>query len=316
MTIKIVTDEQYGQISRRANEVVLRASRGAIDFNATMDGLQFLVEGKKVEPIGVEKTNWIQEIIKRERQCHFDFFGQEIDLSEFENTLKKYGRQKIRRWQKLGMEPHFLPQASMMSDDDYSGWKIKLEKWFYKQQSKGKIFRDINGILTMVKTIELEGVTVLIDTRLKPSYYYDGSQMYKNDNLLGFIIKTLRSAGNIAKYEYGSQDSRFGVSPDEWEKDIKPSLAGRLDLKESQIRLELAIEANVIPQLYPYMPRKDDGNTNTSVYFEEYFEEYSEDRGYCRFIGGDSDNRGLANVNQSNVDSHWEHRSIRPLAVL
>lgn len=174
-------------------------------------------------------------------------------------------------------------------------------------QAEGKIFRNDNGDLQKIKAVELHGVSVLIDTRLKPAYD-NGKQIYENDNLLGPIIKQLRKAKKIAKYEYGSQDSRFGVSADEWEKQVKPTL-GEI-LKVSSVLLEPTIVANVIPQLYPYMPRKDDGNTNTWVWYEEYFE----DRGK-RLNGGNSDNGGLANVNWNDADNSWNNRSVRPLVV-
>lgn len=270
------------------------------------------VKSGKAEEIvnlfGVE--SWLQEILERERQHHLDFFGREFDLLKFEKTLERYGYQKIQEWQKLGLEPHFLPSASMMPGDDYSGWKIKPEKWFYEQVIEGKIFRNIKGELEKVATVKLEGITVLIDARLKPAYR-DSKQMYENDNLLGYIIEELRESEKIASYKYGSQPSRFGVSADEWEKQIKPVLAKKLGLRTTQIRLERAIEANVVPQIYSYMPRKNDGKTNTWVWYEEYFG--GRDR---RLLGGYSDGGGLADVNDVWADGHWYDRSLRPLAVL
>ncbi|MCG2808859.1 MAG: hypothetical protein L6275_00745, partial [Candidatus Portnoybacteria bacterium] len=73
------------------------------------------------------------------------------------------------------------------------------------------------------------------------------------------------------------------------------------------------IEANVIPQLYTDMPRKDDGNTNTWVWFEEYF------KGRVRRPGGgrSSGYGGLADVCCSWSAYHWySHGSFRPLIVL
>lgn len=267
--------------------------------------------GKADEIIGLFGVeSWLQEILEREQQHHLDFFGREFDLSKFERTLKKYGYQKIREWQELGLEPHFLPRTSMMSGDDYPGWKVKPEKWFYDQVVEGKILRNIKGELKKVTTVKLEGITVLIDTRLKPTYR-DGKQMYENDNLLGSIIEELRGSGKIDSYKYGSQSSRFGVSADEWENQIKSVLAKKLALRTTQIRLERTIEANVVPQIYSYMFRKNDGKTNTWVWHEEFFE----DRGY-RLDGGNSDRGGLAFVSCSWADDHWNDHSLRPLAVL
>ena len=151
------------------------------------------------------------------------------------------------------------------------------------------------------------GISVLIDTRLKPAYQ-GGKQMYKNDNLCGPIVRDLRKKGRIEPYKEGPTSSRFGVSANEWEEQIKPALSSRTSVQE---RSERFIEALIIPHLYPYLPRKDDGDTATSVWYEEYFE----DRGH-RLYGGNSDIGGLANVDWHDAVDHWDSRSFRPLAVL
>jgi len=254
--------------------------------------------------------DWLEGIIVRELACHLVFFGQEFNLTDFANTLKRYGESKVKFWQNLMLEPHFLPKVAMPQNANFRGWKIKPEDWFWREIAKGKIFRQVNNKLVPVTKVRLEGITVLIDIRLKPKYDA-GKQMYKNDNLLGPIIEDLRRAKKIAEYEYGLQSSRFGISADEWEIYIKPVLAQKLGLDESQLRLEREIEANVIPQIYLYMPRKDDGKTNTWEWREEYFE----DRGR-RLSGGHSQNGGLADVFYDPSDGRWRFISFRPLVVL
>lgn len=309
----VVTGEQKERFHNRRWELERQLREGALDPQAVLDGLQLLIEGKKVmaeSEAAVTSESWIADILIRELQCHLDFFGQEFGLSEFVQTLQKYGRQKIMRWQKLGLEPHFLPKVRMMKEDNYPGWKIKPNGWFYQQVAEGQILRNINGELVEIGTVALEGITVLIDTRLKPAFN-SGKQMYANDNLLGPFIKKLRKEDKIARYKYGPQDSRFGVSTDEWENQIKPVLSQKFGLDQNQLRLERAIEANVIPQLYPYLPRKDDGRTKTQVWYEEYFEGRD-----SRLYGGDSDGGGLANVDYGASGGRWCYWSVRPLAVL
>ena len=263
-----------------------------------------------------EKENdWLQGILNREGQSHLSFFGQEFDLSRFEETLSKCGQERIREWQGLGLEPHFLPEVVMTHDDSYPSWKVKLEKWYYLKTDQGKILRGVNGGLVVDKeAFKLEGIIVLIDTRLKPSYEA-GKQMYENDNLLGPVIEELREEGKVAKYEFGPQSSRFGLSSKEWEDYIKPVLAEKLSLKPNQIRLERAIEVNVIPQLYPYMSRKDDSGTNTWTWYEEFFGSEG-----CRLHGGVSGRYGLAfeccRWPGDPPDRHWQCRALRPLVVL
>ncbi len=276
MTTKVVTDEQLGGLANRMYDLYGRVKKTENPeyFQAVMAGLQALqdaADGRKITIVIQALTDWLQEIINVERQCHHNFFGQEFNLAEFEATLRRYGRKRIKSWQRLGLEPHFLPKVSLMTGDDYPGWRVKPESWFYQRQVEGKLCLDNNGVLDKVLTVELTGITVLIDARLKPDYR-DGKQMWEDDTLFGLLIADLRKDRKIAKYEHGPQSSRFGVSANEWQEHIRPALASKLGLDVQQLRLEYAIEANVIPQLYPQMPRKNDGKTNTSVWYEEYFE--------------------------------------------
>lgn len=311
MTAKyVVEDEQNRIFQKRRLLLEERWLDGKLDPEIVLPGLQALLENKGVVSEELPLVNWLSNILNRERQCHHDFFGREFDLTEFEKILRKHGRKKVKMWQNLGMEPHFLPKVSMMPGDDYPGWKVKPEEWFYKKLVEGKIFLNNTGQLAKVTASELEGITVLADTRLKPQYE-NGKQMYSNDNLLGLIIEQLRRDGKIARYEYGPQSSRFGISADEWENHIKPIFALKFGLEITQVRFEKTIEANVIPQLYPYLPRKDDGSTNTWVWYEEYFG----GRGF-RLSGGRSVDGGLADVRCRPADFHWLSKSVRPLAVL
>ena len=304
-------EEEFGKDLGLIHEVIVTGQKAGAtkEFWAKLahDESIFRLVVSQVMPA---ETDWLETILSRECACHTAFFGKEFDLTLFAETLKGYGESKIRFWQNLGLEPHFLPKVSMMPDEEYPGWKIKPHKWFYENVAKGRIFRDINGELIKLGTVELEGIAALIDTRLKPSYD-GGRQMYKKDNLLGPIIKNLREREEkIQKYEYGPQSSRFGVSADEWKK-IKPIFAAKIGLGADEGFLEPAIVANVVPQLYSYMPHARDGETNTWVWYEEYFE----DRG-CRLVGGYSGHGGLAFVNWYYSDFRWDLRSVRPLAVI
>lgn len=54
MTRKCVADDKYGSLCRRLDEVKRRVDEGTVDYDATMDGLQFLAEGIKLAPRGAE----------------------------------------------------------------------------------------------------------------------------------------------------------------------------------------------------------------------------------------------------------------------
>ena len=272
-----------------------------------IERLKIMLKGRnpfeQVREVATKVKNWLQSIVDSERQCHKAFFDKTFGLAEFTTTLKRYGTEKIEAWKKLDLEPHFLPAISLSQDSNLLGWKIKPEEWFYKQLIQGKIFQMNRGELQKLTTVNLGGITVLVDTRLKPKY----GDEYKDD-WFSSIIEQLRKDGKIE--DFNPRSSRFNVSAEETDL-IRIEAAKILSLKPEQLRLEREIEANVIPQLYPYMPRVNDGRTDTWEWREEFFE----GRG-SRLRGGCSDIGGLADVRYFSVGSRWGYRAFRFLAVL
>ena len=254
-----------------------------------------------------KRENWIEKILAAEREAYRNFFSQEFDLTKLEKVLQKCGPEKIKQWRVLG-ELHFLPDIAMPREAKFPGWKKKPELWYYNQVAAGKILRrQPDGKLKAVKKVKSDGIVVLIDTRLKPPYD-NGRQMFKDDNLLGSVVEKLRKEGKIT--DYSPQASRFGISATEEFRDISPILRS-LDGEFQLVRSETVIEANVIPQLYPHMPRRKDGQTSTWVWYEEYFGGAS-----GRLNGGSSDYGGLADVNWDSVGDRWSRQAFRPLVVL
>lgn len=310
-----VTDEHRSTYLKREWELRGRFLKGDLDPDWVLDSQQAQMEGRAFGAMEGEER-WFKQILRKERKHHRDFFGRVFgrvfDLTPFEQKLREYGEEKIRWWKSLELEVHFLPPVLMTQGVEFSGWEVKPQKEYYKWVEEGKIFYcNSEGVLIERPVYQLRGITVLIDTRLKPSYQ-DGKQMWENDeNFLGPIIEKLREQGKLAKYEHGPQSSRFGISANEWEEHLKPALVEFLGLQFHQVRLERAIEANVIPQLFPHMPRKDDGKTDTSVWYEEFFQDRD-----GRLRGGRSDFGGLANVGWSDSGDRWQRESVRPLIVL
>ena len=169
-----------------------------IDGVVTLEQYQLFNEHKNPFIPGVTKTSsWLDKILESEKKVHLAFFGQEFNLTQFAETLQKYGKKKIQYWKNLGLEVHFLPKSSFLNWNNYPGWKVKPNDWFYNNIQNGKILQSINGELKKVETVETEGITLLIDTRCKPEYTSD-SQMYESDNFLGPLILKLRKEKKIS----------------------------------------------------------------------------------------------------------------------
>lgn len=261
----------------------------------------------------LKSSDWIDRLLAIEKATHVAFFGCSSKLDLMREVLERYGQAKIAEWKKLGLEVHFLPRVDFEQDSDVpAGWLIKPENWYWQQLAAGTLFRrGKDGDLVKTSEVLLEGIVVLIDTRKKP-VYDNGKQMFAKDrDYMGRVIERLRKESKLARCQNGSQASRFEISPNEWENHLKAALADRLGLEAIQLRLETTIEANVIPQLYTKMSRKDDGKTNTWCWYEEYFKDAS-----YRLIGGASGGGGLAEVDYDSSGDHWGNYAVRPLGVL
>jgi len=305
---KLITSGQLGAIIKIILDWALGGKATQAQADRVIKALPDLLRNSKQE---VERSTvlapWIEQILKAENKAHQDFFGRTFDLTVFREFLRKTGKKQVATWKKRGREVHFLPDILFTRETEFPGWKAKPNEWFWKQLAAGKILvRNEKGELVVVREARLPGKVVLIDTRLKPAYR-DGKQMYENDDL-GGLIEGLRERGKLAKYGSSPQSSRFGVSPNEWENHLKQVVSEDLGIPH---RLEMAIEANVISQLYPLMPRRDDGTTNTWEWREEFFGGAS-----GRIGGGGSGSGGLASVGWRSSDDRWSYGAVRPLGVV
>lgn len=257
------------------------------------------------------ERSWIDRLVKAENNAHRAFFGQTFDPAQFTATLERFGEDRVGQWAKLGLEPHFFPREAVFSADaKIRGWRVKPRSWFWEEVFTGGIKRrNAAGDLETVSEVRFDGVTLLVDVRCKPPYD-GGRQMFVNDiDYLGALICVLRMRGKID--DYGSQSSRFGISPCEWDEQVRPALEARPEFEGVTFRLELVLEANVIPQLYSRMPRRRDGQTNTWVWYEEFMGDTS-----CRLIGGSSAHGGLADLHGGSPSDHCGSYAVRPVGVL
>jgi len=299
--------EQYFKQQHEINSQLLR---GVKEFGKglTLDDLQRIIEHRHiVKPVIKSSSNdWTIPILEAERKAHLAFFGQEFGLLMFAEKLKKIGPKKIAWWKRNFFEVHCPPPHVFKQGVNLPGMEIAIPDNYYRELANGNVFRDVNGELIKIDKAETEGVTVLIDTRLKPAYD-SGVQMWKRDGIVGGVMKKLRKDGRITNYY--SRNSRFNSSADHEMNFILQAAASALKVKSC--RLETTTERIVIPQLYRHMPRKDDGKTNTSIWCDEFYR-YRRDR----FGGGNSDCGGLADVYADGAGYRWRSRSFRFLAVL
>lgn len=258
----------------------------------------------------------ISGVLEREHQSLSRFFGpanQEAWLRKFSSTLEKFGKDEIDYWLSLGLEPHFLPSVAF--DRGHPGWQHRTNPDFPRAVAGGGILlkREPGKFQVDPKALSLGGVTALVDVRLKPDIA-GGLQTYADDSLLGPVITSLRRERLIRHFPQ-AEDSRFGVSPEEWEVHIRPMLAAKLDMPVAGVRLERVIEGNVIPQLFPEMPRSRDALTDTWVWYEEFF---SSDRKHVRgrICGLASVLGGYNHITSASNRSGANFIAFRPIVVL
>jgi len=264
-----------------------------------------------------QHADWIGKVLKKEATAHARFFDLIYALGDKEygfmsHILAHYGQEKIDWWKSLDLEVHYLPQVTFTEVSDFKGWRDKPIELFWQALKEGDLYRmSTAGELVRISEVGLGGIVALIDTRIKP-HFQNGKQMFANDSkFMGGIIERLRESGKLAPYGYGLQPSRFGISSLEWQEYLRPAVAEFLGLEAAMVRLETTIEANVIPQLYPHMPRSMDGGTNTWCWYEEYFNGTND-----HLLGGRYESGGLAYVGCYGVDYFGNGRAVRPLVVL
>ncbi|MFA5099095.1 MAG: hypothetical protein WC461_02725 [Candidatus Paceibacterota bacterium] len=114
------------------------------------------------------------DVIDKENEFHWKFFGRKFNLRAFSNALANYGESKIAFWAELNLEPHFEPGVMMAEGADFPGWKEKPEASFYSAiQNKriveikvedGKIF----AIFKHELHYTLTGSSILVDAGVSP----------------------------------------------------------------------------------------------------------------------------------------------------
>lgn len=210
------------------------------------------------------------------------FMDQPIP-QEVERVLKKV--------RELGMGKmfalHRLSGITLEEDSDFPEWKIRPNRWYWKEIKKRTLDKDAS---------KLPDTFLLVDTIRRPDYGNDGKQLHENDFLFPLLAK-LRKEKKIPILQNIPQTSRFGISPDELESIVFPEFATLIgaDKAMAMVRLPRAVELNILGNLaYPHF-----GQADTSEWF---YDKFGHDD---RLFGGDSGFGGLAQVRP-----YWSgHRS-------
>ncbi len=87
-TEKVVTDEQLGRLARKEADLFIRATKGAVDLDRTLDGLQLLIEDKEVVSVesvrkaGGEVVLSKPKFIRDWEKFYRQIFGLTVDFSD------------------------------------------------------------------------------------------------------------------------------------------------------------------------------------------------------------------------------------------
>ncbi len=256
-------------------------------------------------------ADWLDKLVEAEQKLLKAFFGREFDLTFFRQILAACGQEKLKVWAALGLEPHYFPSYLFTADLQLPGWKVKPNNWYWEQQEAGNFYLPgPTGLVQMKETRTVESV-LLTDMRGKPGYN-GGKQLWKSDKpLLGKAIERLRKDRQISEYSYGPQSSRFGVSATEVDNHLIQAFADVVGLEASQVRLERAIEANVLSQIHTGSARAKDGGTDTWLWYQESFGSAA-----VRVFGGYSGGGGLADVYWHSASHSYNNGSFRLQGVL
>lgn len=117
----------------------------------------------------------IADIVDKENEYHWNFFGKKFNLTAFSEALADYGESKIKFWAELGLKPHFEPDVLMAEGADFPGWKEKPENSFYSAVCKKRVADiEIEGeraflIFKREFHYTLVASSVLIDIGVSPS---------------------------------------------------------------------------------------------------------------------------------------------------
>src|SRR3989338_8674221 len=89
------------------------------------------------EKARVESLN--TPLMKQEAAKLTAFFGEPVTVPPLPRQITP---ERIKNWERMGFELHYLPPIDMTLDADFPGWEKKPNPWFYKAIAAGRIAKD------------------------------------------------------------------------------------------------------------------------------------------------------------------------------
>ena len=227
------------------------------DGSITLEMVKALTEHRVISVLEI-----LLETTKKKLQKFF-----RVDL---EPMPAEFTEENLAKWAEFNLKPVYLPMEEIGEDRKLKNW-TKPEKWFYQKIGEGKVNADS---AKLHQGWYLADFTVGVD-------YIDGTQVFPDDPFATIIAK-LREEGKIGKYDNTPLGSRFAITNDEWRNVVCPAIAEALGFKSEQVRLERAVEFNVIGNVYD--PNR--GRFNMWEWFSDKFEDSGQLYGGYREHGG------------------------------
>ncbi len=226
------------------------------------------------EPIGSLELGALEQLRGTEEQKLTAFFEKQIDVPPLPPDVTP---ERLKNWEKLGMEVHYFPAEDMTEDRVLKGWRKKPKKDFYDLVRKGEL---------PSSAMKLSEGWFVVDARQKPAYDA-GKQMYANDPL----VPTLTT--------------RFSIKPNDLDDPkLIRKIAAAIDVEPDQFSLPTYMQWNILANIH----HPEWGTTNTGEWVKEKL------KSGHRLISGHSALGGASYVLWHGVAD--VHVGFRPLGIL
>ena len=181
-TVEPITGRQTGELARLLEErgigkpefqfltqnpkLVVQLINGEL---VTLEQAKKILNGQEAQPM-IRPEIGLEYLIAKETDALRNFFGRDIDMSFYRQTLEGLKSEQISLWVSLGLGIHYLPPTTLTSDLAMPDWQIKPDNFYWENLVAGNFYRMVSNNLVKVKAAMLPGQVLLIDHRCKPHY--------------------------------------------------------------------------------------------------------------------------------------------------